>query len=234
MGNALEVHFRYRPGHRPDIDGLLATVTRVFSENRVDVTFARGTDAPLVAAAMETVRISECVLAVGDHERLFDNIALSSPPQVVVFVVASIADAEVLGGCAAHPPSKPGVVITEAVAAGGVSGGASSGRWVLAHELGHILGLQHVDGTNRLMCTPATRIGASVPVLDIDECRTVAGSSRLGDLGALPRDLSLGGLRRDSDEGIPSVFDTRRTPERRIRERDLPIVPTRTRSPLDP
>ena len=37
-------------------------------------------------------------------------------------------------GCAAHPAGRPGAVVAQ---------GAS--RWTLAHEVGHVLGLRHVD-----------------------------------------------------------------------------------------
>ena len=42
-------------------------------------------------------------------------------------------------GCAAHPDGRPGAVVTR---------GAT--RWTLAHEVGHVLGLTHVED-NRLM-----------------------------------------------------------------------------------
>jgi hypothetical protein len=52
---------------------------------------------------------------------------------VVYFVRATSPD--VLNGCAAHPPCKPGAVVAEIAS-----------QWTLAHEVGHVLGLNHVGG----------------------------------------------------------------------------------------
>lgn len=43
-------------------------------------------------------------------------------------------------GCAAHPPGVPSCVVTQ---------GAT--QWTLGHEVGHVLGLAHVNDNNRLM-----------------------------------------------------------------------------------
>jgi len=43
-------------------------------------------------------------------------------------------------GCAAHPAGKPGAVVVK-----------TASHWTFAHEIGHILGLNHVNDNNRLM-----------------------------------------------------------------------------------
>jgi len=48
-----------------------------------------------------------------------------------------------LRGCCAHPPGRPGVIVA-----------AEATQWTLGHEVGHVLGLRHVDDKKRLMNGP--------------------------------------------------------------------------------
>ena len=43
-------------------------------------------------------------------------------------------------GCGAHPAGRPGAAVASGCSA-----------WTLAHEIGHVLGLSHVNDNNRLM-----------------------------------------------------------------------------------
>ncbi|MBM2623627.1 hypothetical protein JIG36_49885 [Actinoplanes sp. LDG1-06] len=60
------------------------------------------------------------------------------PTDIAVFFVRSTVPPT--NGCAAHPGGRPGA----AVAAGAT-------RWTLGHEVGHVLGLDHVDNNDQLM-----------------------------------------------------------------------------------
>ena len=54
---------------------------------------------------------------------------------VVFFILGNTGSAGSLNGCATYPPGQPGAVVTQ-----------TASQWTLAHEVGHVLGLQHCDG----------------------------------------------------------------------------------------
>lgn len=212
MAGTLQFVFRYRPGHRPDIGRLVGAVQQLFSANGLEITCSGGSDAALSSPLLESVSVNECTLApIGDHRRLFDlGGTISSPDQIVIFVVRRIVDGGLFSGCAAHPPNIPGVVLTEAAAEGTIT---ANGCWVLAHELGHVLGLSHAPASGSLMCDPATSISATMPVLSMSERLDVMNSKCIGP--------SFGtGIPRLALSELPS----RATPERTIVDRELPIL----------
>lgn len=73
-----------------------------------------------------------------EQDALFANRNNVGANEIVVYFVRSTIPAT--NGCAAHPAGRPGAVVTR---------GAS--QWTLAHEVGHVLGLNHVNDNNRLM-----------------------------------------------------------------------------------
>ena len=59
--------------------------------------------------------------------------------EIVAYFVRSVLlnDTDTLNGCAAHPDGKPGVAVSQ-----------FPSQWTLAHEVGHVLGLNHISGEN--------------------------------------------------------------------------------------
>ena len=220
MAGTLQLLFRYRPGRRPDIERLVTSLQQIWSGNGLAITCSAGAAAELTSPLLESVSVNGCAGgAIGNHRRLFElSSGLVSPDQLVVFVVKSITDGGLVSGCAVHPPGIPGLVITEAAVAGKTTG---TGRWVLAHELAHVLGLSHVTSTGSLMCDPATSIAATVPALSLEERQRVVNSPCLGRAGGRP--------------GAPPIarLPARGTPEREIGARELPILEGRRRTLLD-
>jgi len=108
-----------------------------------------------------------------EHIELFGNRNNASVDEIVVyFVHRTIPN---LNGTCAHPPGRPGVVIA-----------ARASQWTLAHETGHVLGLQHVAGEpcgspvfvpTRLMTACGTNRLPNVPTLIPAEIMTMGGSN---------------------------------------------------------
>ncbi len=84
-------------------------------------------------------------LAVNETVPTDDQCALfafrgeAEPDEPVVYFVRTVVPA--MNGCAAHPPDQPGVIIASSLA----------NEWTLAHQIGHLLGLPHVEDVDRLM-----------------------------------------------------------------------------------
>lgn len=70
--------------------------------------------------------------------QLFANRNNAWGSDIVVYFVRSTVPA--FNGCAAYPAGQPGAVVAQIASV-----------WTLAHEVGHVLGLSHVDDNNRLM-----------------------------------------------------------------------------------
>jgi hypothetical protein len=73
-----------------------------------------------------------------EQNQLFGNRNFVGANEVTIYFVRSTSPSN--NGCAAFPPNRPGAVVA-----------SIASRWTLAHEVGHVLGLQHVTITDRLM-----------------------------------------------------------------------------------
>jgi Matrixin len=126
---------------------------------RVDV----GSNENLNLPELNDLDIGECRRGVTTAEQgqLFANRNNVGNNDIVVYFVRSTIPPT--NGCAAHPAERPGAVVAQ---------GAT--QWTLAHEVGHVLGLNHVDDNNRLMTRNGTgNITNPPPDLVNDEVRTM-------------------------------------------------------------
>jgi hypothetical protein len=94
---------------------------------------------------------------------LRDNIG---PGELVVYFVRETSPSK--NGCAVHPPDQPGAIVAR-----------TAEEWTLAHEIGHVLGLNHLPArdNNRLM-TPGSTLSIINPPPDLatDELATIFAS----------------------------------------------------------
>jgi hypothetical protein len=82
---------------------------------------------------------------------------------VVIYFVRSTVAA--FNGCAKHPERTPSAVVVQ-----------DATIWTVAHELGHVLGLEHQEDTRRLMVRGTGRISVPDPILGRDEIEQICRS----------------------------------------------------------
>ncbi|QGZ38169.1 VCBS repeat protein [Pseudoduganella flava] len=117
--------------------------------------------------ALNDVDVGGCTLGstTGEQNDLFAHRNNAWGTDVVVYLVRSTVP--VYNGCASHPAGQPGAVVASIAT-----------EWTLGHEVGHVLGLRHVDDNNRLMTGNGTsNITNPPPDLISTEVNTMRAST---------------------------------------------------------
>ncbi len=116
--------------------------------------------------ALNDLDVGGCTMGsvTAEQTQLFAHRNSAGANDVVAYFVRSTQPP--YNGCASHPNSQPGAA---------VASGASA--WTLAHEIGHVLGLPHVNDNNRLMTGNGTdNITNPPPDLIASESATMLAS----------------------------------------------------------
>jgi hypothetical protein len=115
---------------------------------------------------LSDIDVGLCIggFTTSEQNELFQNRYSVGANEVIVYFVRSTVPPS--NGCAAHPAGTPGAVVAQ---------GAT--KWTLAHEVGHVLGLIHVDDNKRLMTGNGTlHITNEPPDLITSEIQTMYAS----------------------------------------------------------
>ncbi|MGW5052308.1 FG-GAP-like repeat-containing protein [Actinokineospora sp. NPDC004072] len=134
----VRVHVKILTDPTIPIDQMLTAMQQVYEA--VGIRVHRVSTEWLTAPALNDLDVGRCVRGetTAEQNALFANRNGVAPGDVVVYFVRSTVPPT--NGCAAHPAGQPSAAVVQ---------GAT--RWTLAHEVGHVLGLNHVADNNRLM-----------------------------------------------------------------------------------
>ena len=161
----VRVHVKILTSPNVPLDTMLHNMREVYATANIDVEWA--STESLNLPALNDVDVGTCNMGVvtAEQAQLFNNRNNVDLNDLVVYMVRSTVPP--FNGCAAHPAGRPGAVVAQ---------GAS--QWTFGHELGHVLGLNHVNNNDRLMTGNGTaNITNAPPDLVASEVATVVASA---------------------------------------------------------
>jgi hypothetical protein len=134
----VRLHVKILTNPTVPVDQMITTMQWIYES--VGIIVQRASTETLNLPALNDVDVGACVRGsvTAEQTQLFGNRNSAGPNDLVAYFVRSTVPP--YNGCAACPAGQPGAVIAQ---------GAT--RWTLAHEMGHVLGLPHVNDNNRLM-----------------------------------------------------------------------------------
>jgi hypothetical protein len=152
------------PGPAIAINTLITTMQQIYNQANIKVDLLSTQFISHPEAVDCDVGSCTAGSTTGEQDRLFalrDGVELND---IVVYLVRTTNPA--LNGCAAFPSDRPSAVVVR-----------NATRFTFAHEVGHILGLNHVNDNTRLMTGNGTaNITVAVPVLTSGEALTMDAS----------------------------------------------------------
>jgi hypothetical protein len=148
------------------IDQMLSNMKLVYSSVGINLVLGSTENLNLPATFLD-IDVGACTSGstTAEQNQLFANRNNVGPTDVVAYFVRSTVPP--FNGCASHPAGRPGAVVA-----------SIASQWTLAHEIGHVLGLNHVSDNNRLMTGGGTsNITNPPPDLVSSEASTMQSSS---------------------------------------------------------
>ena len=162
---SVRLHLKVLTAPSIPIDTMMASMRAVYEPAGFRV--VRAIDETLTLPLLNVCDVGGCTRGntTTEQNQLFGNRNNVGANDMVVYFVQ--ATNPPLNGCAAHPAGRPGAIVA-----------SIASRWTLAHEIGHVLGLNHVDDNNRLMTGNGTNnITNPPPDLTSGEISTMSSSA---------------------------------------------------------
>ncbi len=161
---SIRLHFKTLMAPNTAIDTMLQSMRDVYEPAGFRV--VRASDENLNLAVLNTVDVGACrgSSITPEQDLLFDNRNNVGNNDIAIYFVQ--ATNPPFNGCAASPSDRPSAVVA-----------SIASRWTLGHEVGHLLGLGHVDDNDCLMTGNGTfNITNPPPDLSSDEIATMRRS----------------------------------------------------------
>ena len=131
--DCIRIHVKFlAPTTTFTVNQMLTAMRQVYEPAgfRVEIISTENLNLPLLV----NLPIDRCVLGetTDEQDQLFANRNNAGPNDIVIYFVATTIPPA--NGCASHPDDQPGAVVAQGCT-----------QWTMAHEIGHVLGLNHVD-----------------------------------------------------------------------------------------
>ena len=161
----VRVHVKVLTNPTISIDRMFVAMQQVYES--VGIRVHRVSTENLTLPFLNDIDVGSCNMGTvtAEQTQLFANRNNAWGSDVVVYFVRSTVPA--LNGCAAFPTGRPGAVVAQVASI-----------WTMGHEVGHVLGLVHVNDNNRLMTGNGTaNITNPPPDLISTEVNTMRAST---------------------------------------------------------